>query len=69
VCSLCEKACGGDFYDLDELAANGPRCAYLCNCPHCGALWMGHAYTPQLMVELTEQEAAAEFPEWKRLCT
>jgi hypothetical protein len=27
---------------------------------------MGHAYTPQMMVELTEQEAAAEFPGWER---
>ena len=69
MCSLCEKASGGNFYGLDELAANRPRSIYLCSCPHCGTLWMGHGYTPQLMLELTEQQAAAEFPEWRRLGT
>jgi len=67
MCSLCEKAGDGDYDGLGTLAANGSRCTYLCGCLHCGALWMGHAFTPQLMVELTEQAAAAEFPGWERL--
>lgn len=66
MCSICEKSAGGDFDGLDELAANVPRSTYLCRCPHCGALWMGHAYTPQLMIELTGAVASAEFPGWDR---
>jgi hypothetical protein len=66
MCSDCEKAGSGDFNGLDELAENAPRATYLCGCPRCGALWMGHGYTPQLMIELTSVEAAEEFPNWQQ---
>jgi hypothetical protein len=64
MCSICAKAENGDFDGLDELAVNAPRNTYLCGCPHCGTLWMGHAYTPQLMIELSVEVAAVEFPGW-----
>jgi hypothetical protein len=66
MCSVCEKAGNGDWVGLDELAANAPRCTYLCSCPKCGALWMGHGCMPQLMLELTPAEAVEEFPNWLR---
>jgi hypothetical protein len=66
VCPSCAKSAGGDFDGLEELAANEPRHTYLCRCPRCGALWMGHGYTPQLMIELLAEEAAVEFPEWNQ---
>jgi hypothetical protein len=65
MCATCAKAESGDWEGLHELAANSLRHTYLCGCPLCGALWMGHAYTPQLMLELTPEEAAAEFPHWR----
>lgn len=66
MCINCAKSSGGDFEGLDELAVNEPRHTYLCRCSDCGALWMGHAYTPQVMIELTPEEAKVEFPEWNR---
>ncbi len=65
MCPHCESASNGDFDGLRELVANVQKNTYLCSCRHCGALWMGHAYTPQLMLELAPTEAAQEFPEWR----
>ena len=65
MCSICGKAASGDWHGLDELVANEPRHTYLCGCPRCGALWMGHGFTPQLMLELAPAEAAEEFPDWR----
>lgn len=65
MCSACSKAGDGDWEGLDELAANSSRSTYLCGCPCCGSLWMGHGYTPQLMLELTVEEAQEAFPDWQ----
>ena len=65
MCAICLKSRSGDFEGLDELAANESKHTYLCGCPHCGTLWMGHGFSPQLMMELTRAEAATEFPTWR----
>ena len=66
MCPACSKSSDGDFAGLDELAVDEPRNTCHCGCPRCGALWMGHGHTPQIMLELTLAEAAAEFPSWQQ---
>jgi len=65
MCSKCEKASNGHWEGLDELVANAPKNTYLCQCPHCGALWAGYAFTPQIMYEFSPSEAAENFPAYR----
>ncbi len=65
MCPKCEKARNGDWEGLDELAANAPKHTYLCQCPHCGQLWGGWAFSPQVMYEFTPADAVECFPDWQ----
>jgi hypothetical protein len=67
MCSNCEKSGGGDCNGLNDLGLDAPLYpnSYLMECPVCGAFWMGHGFTPQLMMELTPEEAAEVFPGWQ----
>ncbi len=62
MCAACEKTRNGDFEGLDEIIANEKQHTYLCRCTRCGALWMGHAFTPQLFIEVNTKEAEDAFP-------
>jgi hypothetical protein len=65
MCTSCEKSEGGAWEGLIDLDVHAPQYpnSYILQCPHCGAYWMGHGFTPQFMLELTAVQAAEVFPD------
>jgi hypothetical protein len=68
MCTICEKSVAGAWDGLIDLGLHAPEYpnSYLMQCPHCSAYWMGHGFTPHLMLELTRAEAADVFRELEK---
>jgi hypothetical protein len=64
MCEICEKSVRANREGLIDLGIPAPKYpnSYLMQCPHCGAYWMGHGFTPQFMLELNAAEAKETFP-------
>ena len=69
VCSTCATSEGGFTEALTSLGVSAPKYpkSYLAMCRNCSALWMGHGYEPQFMLELSQADASEIFPNWE--CT
>jgi hypothetical protein len=65
MCAICEKIVNGEREFLIDLELHAPKYpnSYLTRCPNCHAYWMGHGFGPQIMIELSADEAAEIFPE------